>query len=253
MNGKPILWEELTTADIPKLVKNMKMAIVPLGAIEQHGPHLPMNCDTLLVHELAKRVSAKTGVPVLPPMEYGQSQAQGDFPGTISVNPDTLYKTLIEVCEWLYKCGIRKILLLNGHGMNKGATLMAQEYVSYRFPRDVQIKALTYWETNRQTMRIFCRADLYQVANTHANLSETAMTMAIRPDLVKIDRVVDEQDIIETYWYYRKDKISASGTEGSGAGNATAELGEEILSGIAAELIKWVEGALKEDMPKPHK
>lgn len=65
--------------------------------------------------------------------------------------------------------------------------------------------------------------------------------------------VVDEQDIIETYWYYRKDKISASGTEGSGAGNATAELGEEILSGIAAELIKWVEGALKEDMPKPHK
>ena len=59
----------------------------------------------------------------------------------------------------------------------------------------------------------------------------------------------DEPDI-ESFWYYRKDKITTTGTEGSGAGKATLELGEEILGGIAAELIKWVEGALGEDTPK---
>lgn len=61
---KPILWEELTWKDIENLVSHMKMVIIPIGACEQHGPHLPLCVDTADCYEIAKRVSAKTGVPV---------------------------------------------------------------------------------------------------------------------------------------------------------------------------------------------
>lgn len=63
--GNPILWEELTWKDIDRLTKTMKMAIIPTAACEQHGPHLPLAVDTIDCYEVAKRVSAKTGVPVV--------------------------------------------------------------------------------------------------------------------------------------------------------------------------------------------
>jgi creatinine amidohydrolase len=68
--GKPVLWEELSWKDIESLTKTMNMVIMPIGACEQHGPHLPLAVDTIDCYEIAKRVSGKTGVPVVPPMMY---------------------------------------------------------------------------------------------------------------------------------------------------------------------------------------
>jgi creatinine amidohydrolase len=65
-DGKPILWKELSWKDVDKFTKTMKMAIIPTAACEQHGPHLPLAVDTIDCYEVAKRVSAKTGVPVVP-------------------------------------------------------------------------------------------------------------------------------------------------------------------------------------------
>jgi creatinine amidohydrolase len=86
-SGKPILWEELTWKDVDILTKTMKMAIIPTAACEQHGTHLPLSVDTIDCYEVAKRVSAKTGVPVVPPLTYGCSQSHGNFPGTLSLRP----------------------------------------------------------------------------------------------------------------------------------------------------------------------
>src|SRR5262244_1583471 len=81
--NKAILWEEFNWKDIEKLTTRMKMVIIPIGSCEQHGPHLPLDTDTIDCYEVAKRVSAKTGVPVIPPLVYGCSQSHGDFPGTL--------------------------------------------------------------------------------------------------------------------------------------------------------------------------
>ena len=201
MEDKPILWEELSTDEIQKTIQKSKMVIIPCGSIEQHGPHLPLIVDSLCVQELAKRVSASTGVPILPCIKYGLSQCQGDFPGVISVGPETLYRTLVEICEWLYKSGVRKILILNGHGMNKGPILSAQEQIRYKLPSDIQIKGMTYWDVSPMAQKLFLQKEMIDLKNIHANISETACTMAIRPDLVKLEKVVDEPDIIEAYWY----------------------------------------------------
>jgi len=76
--NKAILWEDFNWKE------RMKMVIIPIESCEQHGPHLPLGIDTIDCYEVAKRVSAKTGVPVIPPLTYGCSQSHGDFPGTLS-------------------------------------------------------------------------------------------------------------------------------------------------------------------------
>jgi creatinine amidohydrolase len=108
-----ILWDDLSWKDIQKLTQGMKMVIIPIGACEQHGPHLPLSVDTIDCYEVAKRVSAKTRVPVIPPLTYGCSQSHGNFPGTLSLRPETMIRMICDIVEWLYRSGIRKILLLN--------------------------------------------------------------------------------------------------------------------------------------------
>ena len=106
--NKEILWEELSWKAIKRLTKSMKMVIVPIGACEQHGPHLPLAVDTIDCYEVAKRVSARTGVPVIPPVTYGCSQSHGDFPGTLSIRPETMMRMICDIVEWLYRSGIGK-------------------------------------------------------------------------------------------------------------------------------------------------
>ena len=124
--NKAILWEELNWKAIEGLTKSMKMVIIPIGACEQHAPHLPLAVDTIDCYEIAKRVSARTGVPVIPHITYGCSQSHGDFPGTLSLRPETRMRMICDIVEWLYRSGIRKILLLNGHMWNQ------QEYSGWQ-------------------------------------------------------------------------------------------------------------------------
>ena len=96
-NTKPILWEELSWKGIEKLTQHMNMVIVPVGACEQHGPHLPLAVDTIDCYEIARRVSAKIQVPVIPPLIYGCSQSHGNFPGTLSIRPETMIIVIIMI------------------------------------------------------------------------------------------------------------------------------------------------------------
>jgi creatinine amidohydrolase len=81
--GNPVLWEELSWKDIENLTKTMNIVIVPVGACEQHGPHLPLGVDTIDCYEIAKRVSGMAGEPVVPPIMYGCSQSHRKFTGRL--------------------------------------------------------------------------------------------------------------------------------------------------------------------------
>jgi creatinine amidohydrolase len=95
--GKPKLWEELSWKDRENLIKTMDMVIVPVGACEQHGPDLPLAVDTIDCYEVAKRVSGRTGVPVVPPLMYGCSQSHGKFSGTLYIRPETMTRMICEL------------------------------------------------------------------------------------------------------------------------------------------------------------
>ena len=247
-NGNPILWEELTWKDVDKLTKTMNMAIIPTAACEQHGPHLPLAVDTIDCYEVAKRVSAKTGVPVVPPLTYGCSQSHGNFPGTLSLRPDTMMKVICEISEWLYRSRIRKILILNGHMWNWGPIYSARENLRYDFP-ELQVRVLNWWETTPTTMSKLVEDCPVFPSYIHANLSETSCVLGARPELVNMREAVDEDDY-ETFFEYRMDQYSKSGVVGRGATKSTPELGEKLFTMVVDALVPMVNNALNEERSK---
>jgi creatinine amidohydrolase len=248
--GKPILWEELTWKDVDKLTRTMKMAIIPTAACEQHGPHLPLSVDTIDCYEVAKRVSERTGVPVVPPLTYGCSQSHGDFPGTLSIRPETMTRMICEIAEWLYRSRIRKVLILNGHMWNWGPIYSARENLRYDFP-DLQVRVLNWWETTPNTMAKLVEDCPVFPSYIHANIAETACVLAVRPDLVDMTEAVDEEDY-ETFFEYRMDHYSKTGVVGRGATKASAKLGQELFQMVVDQLVPMVEKALAEKNPRSH-
>jgi creatinine amidohydrolase len=149
--------------------QTMDIVIVPTGACEQHGPHLPLALDTIDCYEVAKRVSAKTGVPVVPPLMYGCSQSHGKFPGTLSIRPENMTRMICEIAEWLYQSNIRKILLLNGHMWNWGPLYSARENIHDDYPH-LQVRVLDWWTTTPGILALSTKDYTTFPSYVHANI-----------------------------------------------------------------------------------
>src|SRR5574340_398214 len=109
--------KDLSNSLIFKEIKRRPIAIIPVGSMEQHGPHLPVSTDSDIISHIAKRVSEKTGFLLLPTIEYGVSFEHHPF-FNMSVRRSTLEKVLTDLCMSLWKNKISGILILNGHHGN---------------------------------------------------------------------------------------------------------------------------------------
>ena len=243
--GTPILWEEFTWEEVEEFVDHCNMVIIPVGAIEQHGPHLPLMTDTAQALEISKRVSANTGVPVVPPVAVGISQSHGNFPGTLWVRVDTMISLLYDLCTALYETGIRKFFFINGHMYNDWGIKGVRDHFRCDYD-DVQITTVNYWQTTETRFAEDCP----QNKHIHGNFGETAQMLAIRPDLVKMDRAEDTPDFF-TLFDYRFDQVSANGVIGGNATGATPEDGEEMLAAFEAKITELVQKGLEESIPIP--
>lgn len=247
----PLLWEELTMEGFERLRKTMDMVILPVGSTEQHGPHLPLNTDTLNCYEVAKRLSMETGVVVAPPIQYGCSQGHAGFPGTISLRPETLMKVVAEVCGWFYQWGFKKVLILNGHFWNASSLGCALENLRYDYP-DIQVKTINWWEHGPEEYILGDSPNMFADSlGPHANVGETSCVLALRPELVEMKRAVDEPEK-KVFFYYRTEQVSRSGVGGRPT-LATREKGEEILRRTVEKLKPLIERALSERVPYPGK
>ena len=245
VKGQAILWEEMTWMEVEEFVKKMDMVILPTAATEQHGPHLPLAVDTIDCYEVAKRISARLGIPVLSPICYGCSQSHGDFPGTISLRPETVTRTICEIAEWLYKSGIRKLLILNGHMWNWGPIYSARENIRYDY-RDMQVRVLDWWHTTEETMKKLVEDCPENPNYLHANIAETSCMLAIRPDLVSMDKAVNEADY-STFFEHRMDQYTKTGIVGRATTKSTKEFGEQLFSDVVDELVAMIQKGITEE------
>jgi creatinine amidohydrolase len=156
--------------------------VLPVAAIEQHGPHLPVMVDTLLCGEVARRAAARaTGsrpVVVAPTVWSGQSAHHMPFGGTFTLDFAT-FRSLIEcLCRSLERHGFRRVLLLNGHGGNVAALRVVVDELR---GLDMRLLTATYWQVDPVAI-----ADILerQSGVQHACEAETSMVMALRPELV---------------------------------------------------------------------
>lgn len=135
---------DLTNTDILKLIKRKSVALIPVGSIEQHGPHLPVSTDSDIVSHIARQVSDKNGFLLLPTIQYGVSFEHHPF-FNMSLSTHTLEKILVELCVSLSKNHIETVIILNGHHGNQSALKKLQSKVSKIVGVNQRIFIYSYW------------------------------------------------------------------------------------------------------------
>ncbi|UCG81845.1 MAG: creatininase family protein [Desulfobacterales bacterium] len=244
--ASPILGE-LTWPEAQKIFKSVDVALLPVGAIEQHGPHLPLDADAFDAEYLARQVAQACEEPkpvVLPLIPYGVSYHHEDFSGTISVSPETLSQLVYDIGISAARHGIIKLVIINGHGGNSPALHYAAQMIN----RDAHI--FTCVDTGESS-----DPDIYAMVETpndiHAGEIETSTTLAVRPEMVKLDaakkfiprfssRYLNFTSKRRVGWYAHTAKISASGVLGDPT-KATAEKGGRMWGRMIKNLAEFVE------------
>lgn len=236
-------WPELRGA----LHGGREVGLVPLGAIEQHGPHLPLATDAIVATGLCERASAVSGALVMPTLNLGCSFGHGtEFPGTISLSPDMLTMTIRQYVEWAATAGMTKFLVVDAHMGNHPALASAIDYLRLLRP-DLQVGVFHWWDASPEVTA----ATVQDAADLHANRAETALMMALAPGHVRLDQLEAGDDPDRTdglVFRYHASALSKNGVTGRPS-EATPELGQELLSAIVAEIAARVERGRTEEPP----
>lgn len=177
-------WSELTWSEIPAILAAVNhAALLPVGATEQHGPHLGCGVDFVIAEELCVAVSEKTRVPVLPTLPYGSSLGHSKrWPGTISLQPITLIEVVKQIGDWAYHSGVRRLFIVNAHVTNAAPLRCALEML--RAEHDDLLVSVVNTATISARVRQFHFAD---ADDWHANDAETSLMLAFAPELVRTE------------------------------------------------------------------
>lgn len=190
MDHPPNIYFEMNWPDFQDYVKHTPFALLPVGAFEQHGPHLPFSTDTIIAEYMAKKMAEKTGFILLPALSYTPSFSLRKYPGTIRVSDETFANQLCEISQSLSMHGVQYIYVVIGHIGAKQACQMAE--------RELLIKEKTAKLVNLalpgldEAMQKFCTSPRWHPVYAHADEYETSSLLAIRPDLVDMDKAVSE-------------------------------------------------------------
>ncbi len=251
---------EISWSDAEKVFGQCKVALIPVGATEQHGPHNPLGTDHLLAAALAKKVGEETEVPVSPVIPVGISRHHRQFPGTLWVNPNTFREYMISIALSMADHGTTKIVFMNGHGGNNAALLEVCE--------DLRID-----------YGIFaCMINSYPPKGLkgHGAAGETSQNLYYHPEFVNMEKAVDtvqnkklgelEMKNLGTIGpaSYPWDTIDFTDTGVLGgpgkkvvSTTASVEHGRELMEPYTKKVIDFInklkEAKLEDLLPKPHK
>ena len=249
----PGWWQDLASPEFAALDPEATVAVLPVGAIEQHGPHLPVAVDTCLNEAIVRRALelAPAGLPalVLPTTAVGKSNEHVDYPGTLTLSAETLGRVWYEIGASVRRAGVRKLLLFNSHG--------GQPQVMQIVARELRIDhgmlaVAANWFSWGLPDGLFDAVELRH--GIHAGAVETAMMLAVRPDLVDMAAAADfvPVTVADDLDYPRLRALGAAGLgwqtqdlHGEGAcgdaTRATAEAGRAVIDHAARCLVELLE------------
>jgi creatinine amidohydrolase len=244
-------WWDLTTRDFAELECERLVAIVPVGAVEQHGPHLPVRVDAAINAGIAARAVAlmpqHCPALVLPMLPIGKSDEHLAFPGTLTLSHETLARVCYELGHSVHRTGLRKILFLNSHG--------GQPQLLEIVCRDLRVKLgmfalTTMWP---QLVDMTGLVDAAEIRHgIHGGQIETSIMLHLHPDLVDMSRaenfvplsvqIEHESDLLgrAAQYGWQTQDLHPKGACGDAA-SATAELGRELVERAATRLLVLIE------------
>ncbi len=251
------------TSEYLHKIASQALVIIPVGSVEQHGPHLPVGSDSYNVQQIAEMAAEKTQnkmILVAPTLWYGSSHHHLGFGGCMSLGGKTLLAVLCDLGNSLVTGGVKKIFFLNGHGGNRFMLREAAKELVNEYNNDVIIGSSDYWEIAREAL-----ADIKIKTPGHAGSFETALQMARDEKLVDYDaikhlingtkpdskdyqyRIISQaerdqlrfQSLRSRGNINRKDAFVKAGGISEVPEFATRELGEQILTIVVDEVAKF--------------
>ena len=248
LQQRPLLWETLTFEEIGELRRSeVNLCLLPVGATEQHGPHLGVGMDSRNATLLCEAVSRETGAPVLPTLSYGCSLGHSRrWPGTFALQPQTLMDIVVQIFDWLYHAGFKRLFIVNGHVGNFAPLRCALEIIRSKFD-DAMVRICNVAEISpRVRKEFFADAD-----DWHANAAETALMLAHAPELVRTEKIAgsdDEDRTANLVFTHPVNRTSKNGVTGFPS-RATREQGETLFQMMVEDLAALVRRGFTEEPP----
>lgn len=234
-----LLLENISWRDAGKYFREHDLAILPIGSVEQHGPHNPLGTDFLIAEELAKELSKRTNVLVLPTVAYGVSFHHSNFPGTISIDEEVFAQYIYNIMVSLSKNGVKKVLVINGHGGNYYPLMRVSRLARMNLKMLVYI--FQWWTAISGKMVVFRKEE-----EGHAGAEETSLISYLKPGLVDMNICEDEKSVgtpISNYFIYT-DEMTENGVYGISC-TASREKGKLVFDKILDILVEVIEDLKK--------
>jgi creatinine amidohydrolase len=232
--------------DLREIIKKQKAAIIPVGSIEQHGPHLPVSTDSDIVSEIARRVSDKCHFLLLPTVSYGVSFEHAPF-FNLSLREHTLELLLIDICLSLSSNKIDTIFILNGHHGNQKSLTNLRQRIKQLSKKKVRVFVFSYWHFMKHEF-------------DHAGFVETSLMLAIskrvKMKLAQKGLITKNMSKKQKLDLAKRASISFPSVASNGIWGdptkSTVRDGKRLLEEIIRNLVKKSQTCLTEKSPKLH-
>jgi creatinine amidohydrolase len=245
-------FEEFSWPEIREAVAQNRVAVLPVGTIEQHGPHLPLVTDVLTAAEMSRRAIERfpERAVLLPPVYYSFNEHHMDFPGTIAVQGETIIRYVTDIGVSLARHGFRKVLLVNGHGSNVPFLDIAARNITNQ--TEAICAMVSWWSLIPKSVLSELRESEYPGGMAHGCELETSVLLYLRPDLVQFEKA--ERDMHFTaseffYWDLERpspiafqewfSRYSKTGTVGDPT-KATKDKGEQFVNVVVDRLVSLI-------------
>jgi creatinine amidohydrolase len=246
-------YEEFTWPEIRTAVAENRVAVLPVGTVEQHGPHLPLITDVLTASEMSRLAVARdpSRAILLPPVYYSFNEHHLDFPGTIAVHGETIIRYVTDIGRSLAHHGFRKILIVNGHGSNVPFLDIAARNITNETPAIAAMAS--WWSLIPKSLIAELRESEKPGGMAHGCELETSVLLHLRPDLVQMDKAEKDISFAPTEFFYWDleapspilfqewfSRYSRTGTVGDPT-KATAEKGAKFVAAVVDRMCALID------------
>jgi creatinine amidohydrolase len=233
-----MIFEYGNSFDIKEKIQQAPTAILPIGAVEAHGPHLPLGTDNFLAVEMAKKLSSEINSFILPTLPYGQVWSLRNFPGSITVSNQSMINMIVDIGVSLWQQGFTTFIMMNGHLGNQNALKDVARILYEKVP-DLKTYYFFYPGMNIYADEVRENQSAHAVY-FHACEIETSYMLYLAPEHVQMDRAITDipnipidADVTPTPWEtFTKSAVLGDAT------SATQEKGEYILTRVIQNMVK---------------
>jgi creatinine amidohydrolase len=232
-----MLIEQLTMPEFIAGLTATRTVLLPVGATEEHGPHLPLGTDTFQAQDVCRRLAEQRRVFVAPAIPYGVCRSTGEHPGTVSLTTATLKALVCDLVRSCYRQGLRNVVILSGHagGTHNAALLDAGECLLRELP-ELRVAVVAEYALVRQAGGGL----IVTAEDRHAGEIETSRMLATRPQLVKGSAPAEQPGFPQFILVRDKQRYWPGGVDGDPA-MASAEKGRQLEALVVTALGRLVD------------